>query len=94
MGFADMLVKQLSPAINNNAKYGLASDLKDEGAVNKPIARTHSGMGNMSGWWKVPAADIPNVPQSTAEVGLPTTEDTLLLRNLLQGKITAKSEQG
>lgn len=94
MGFADMLVKQLSPAINNNAKYGIASDLKDEGAVNKPIARTHSSTSNMGGWWKVPAADIPEVPKSTSEVSLPSTEETLLLRNLLQGKVTAKSEQG
>lgn len=91
MGFADMLVKQLSPAINNNAKYGIASDVITEGAVNKPIARTHSSTGNMGGWWKVPAADIPELPKATSEVGLPSTRETLLLRNLLQGKITARS---
>ncbi len=94
MGFADMLVKQLSPAISNNAQYGIASDLTDERAVNKPIARTHSSASNMGGWWKVPAADIPAVPKSTSEVGLPSTEETLLLRNLLQGKITTQSKQG
>ena len=61
------------------------------GAVNKPIARTHSSTGNMGGWWKVPAADIPELPKATSEVGLPSTRETLLLRNLLQGKITARS---
>lgn len=95
MGFADMLVKQLSPAINNNAKLGIASDIKDEsGATPKPMARTHSSGSNMGGWWKVPAADLPEAPKSTSEVGLPSTEESLLLRQLLQGKITTKSEQG
>ena len=94
MGFADMLVKQLAPAINNNAKYGIASDIKDEAAANKPIARTHSSTANMGGWWKVPAAEIPEVPKSSSEVGLPSTEETLLLRSLLQGKITTKPTQG
>jgi Rod binding domain-containing protein len=96
MGFADMLVKQLAPALNNNAKMGIASDLVDEqGATQpaQPLSRTHSSGNNMSGWWKVPAADIPELPKSTNEVGLPTTEESLLLRNLLQGKITTQPKQ-
>jgi len=95
MGFADMLFKQLSPAIRNNAAYGVASDLTDEGkASSQLMQRTHSSSANMSGWWKVPVADLPEVPKSTTEVGLPSTEETLLLRNLLHGKIKAKSDQG
>ncbi len=94
MGFADMLVKQLSPAINNNAKLGIASDITDEAKPKEALPRTHSSSSNMSGWWKVPAADIPAVPQSSSEVGLPSTEEALLLRNLLQGKITTRPEQG
>lgn len=96
MGFADMLVKQLAPALNNNAKMGIASDLVDEqGATQpaQPLSRTHSSGNNVSGWWKVPAADIPELPKSTNEVGLPTTEESLLLRNLLQGKITTQPKQ-
>jgi len=81
LGLADMLVKQLLPKDKSQPKTAMDGLLTE-----KPVARTYSG-NSSTGWWKTPlAADVVPPKQTTTEVGLPSTQDALLLHNLLQAR--------
>ncbi len=81
LGLADMLVKQLLPKDKTQPKTAMDGLLTE-----KPVAKTYSGVSS-TGWWKAPAtADVALPKQATADVALPSTQDALLLHNLLQAK--------
>lgn len=85
LGLADMLVKQLLP--KNKAANPLTTEKGVSAEVipaqKQPVARNDS-----AGWWRVPAAAEVSVPKAVnEEVSLPSTEEALLLHNLLQGRI-------
>jgi flagellar protein FlgJ len=83
LGLADMLVKQLLPKDKQQPTLPVDSAPKD-----KPLARTQSSSHASVGWWKTPAvADVPPPTQAMADVDLPSTQDALLLHNLLQGRV-------
>lgn len=97
LGFADMLVKQLSPVDRQASKKDLqdmTSDVESTDVHSDTfIARTQAS----SGWWKMPVEDakLLDVPQSMqTEVNLPTTEENLLLRQMLQHKLQKLPTQG
>lgn len=79
LGLADMLVKQLLPKDKQTPKTDVDPSIK----TMMPLPRTVS-----TGWWKSPsAADVMPPTQTMADVSLPSTEDALLLHNLLQGRV-------
>lgn len=87
LGLADMLVKQLLPQDKSRPKTALdALTTESQQPSDKP-ARAAS-----TGWWKTPIVANVDVPKQTeTAVGLPSTQDALLLHNMLQARV---KEQG
>jgi flagellar protein FlgJ len=86
LGLADMLVKQLLPKDN---KVALNTDTDTEvAAVKTPLVRTQIASAS-TGWWKKPiSVDEHLQPKQTQEgVALPSTQEVLLLHNLLQARV-------
>ncbi|MCH9743150.1 MAG: rod-binding protein [Proteobacteria bacterium] len=85
LGLADMLVKQLMP--KNKATSNQQITETSLPANETKQTPTVSSASN-AGWWRVPAAAEVVAPKVTnEEVALPSTEEALLLHNLLQGRI-------
>lgn len=102
LGFADMLVKQLSPvdaqAKPATAMSQLTQDIPASTAADMTMSSNNQPVPTLKltqashGWWKVPAVDAPQSAKTSAEVAMPSTEETLLLRQMLQGKITQPTQ--
>lgn len=85
LGLADMLVKQLLP---KNKEANPLTTEKDVSAEVIPAQKQAVARNDSAGWWRVPAAAEVSVPKAVnEEVSLPSTEEALLLHNLLQGRI-------
>lgn len=84
LGLADMLVKQLLPKDNKTA---LNTDT-DVARVKAPLVRTQTTTAS-AGWWKtpIPVDEHLQPKQTQEEVALPSTQEVLLLHNLLQARI-------
>ncbi len=90
LGLADMLVKQLLPQDKQ-----IPSTAADNGDTNSPMVRKQFNVNAVtSGWWKMPASnDMESIrPRpEVVEVALPSTEEVLLLHNLLQARAKEQS---
>lgn len=81
LGLADMLVKQLLPKDKHSPRTSL--DALNKESQLESIPSSHFS----TGWWKSPTvADVTPPVDSVADVALPSTQDALLLHNLLQAR--------